>query len=235
MSLFRRMKGKIVIFGDSLARGVVYDDTRHRYRISDSSAASLVADRAGIPVLNRARMGMTVKDGFLAIQKDLENGTVKTGDTVFLEFGGNDADFDWKAISRNPDAVHAPRVTLSEYANTLTDTVRLLRRNGVIPVMTTLPPVLAERYFAFFSDTGLSKENLLRWLGDVNKIYRFHERYSLIATRVARRLSCFLIDLRSAFLAEWDAGPYFCIDGIHPNDAGQRLMFEAIGRCTHCV
>ncbi len=235
MPLFRRLKGKIVVFGDSLARGVVYDEDRRRYRISDSAAAALVADRAGVPVLNRARMGMTVKDGFLAVGKDLENGIVKAGDTVFLEFGGNDADFDWNAISRNPDAVHAPRVPLSEYENTLTDTVRLLRRNGVVPVMTTLPPVLAERYFAFFSDRGLSRENILHWLGDVNKIYRFHERYSLIATRVARRLSCFLFDLRSAFLDMWDAGAYFCIDGIHPNDAGQRLMFESIGRSMHCV
>lgn len=233
MSLFRRIKGNIVIFGDSLARGVVYDEDRHRYRISSTSAASLVAEQAGVPVLNRARMRMTAKDGFLAMQKDVESGMIREGDTVFLEFGGNDADFDWEAISRDPDAEHHPRTALTEYENTLTDMVRLLRRNGVFPVMATLPPVISERYLAFFSRKGLSKENILHWLGDVHKIYRFHERYSLVVARVARRLSCLLIDLRSAFLEAWDAGAYYCTDGIHPNDAGQRLMFDAIGRSRY--
>ena len=178
---------------------------------------------------------MTVKDGLFAVKQDIKSGILEAGDTVFLEFGGNDADFDWEAISRAPDGTHLPRTALCEYENGLTDTVRLLRRTGIYPVMATLPPVIAERYFAFFSRKGLSADNILHWLGDVNKIYRYHERYSLIAARVARRLSCFLIDLRSAFLAEWDAGPYFCSDGIHPSDAGQRLMFDAIRRSAHAV
>ena len=64
--------------------------------------------------------------------------------------------------------------------------------------------------------------------GDKNKIYRFHERYSLHLGRLAREYSCRLIDLRAAFLEQWDVRPYYCRDGIHPNADGQRLLGESI-------
>ena len=57
-----------------------------------------------------------------------------------------------------------------------------------------------------------------------------YERYSLALARLARECSCRLLDLRSAFLEKWDVRPYFCRDGIHPNDEGQLLLGRAVLR-----
>ena len=39
-----------------------------------------------------------------------------------------------------------------------------------------------------------------------------------------------VIDIRSAFLAQPDFRSYLCADGIHPNEAGQKLIYGAIRR-----
>ena len=50
-----------------------------------------------------------------------------------------------------------------------------------------------------------------------------------MVSRVAEKLGCRVLDLRSAFPA---SGPeleqYLCQDGIHPNRLGQQLMLERV-------
>jgi hypothetical protein len=104
--------------------------------------------------------------------------------------------------------------------------ISLATSHGMEVVLCTLPPIISERYFDFFSRTGLDSDNILAWLGDKNKIYRYHERYSLALARLAREAHCRLLDLRAAFLELWDVRPFFCRDGIHPNADGQRLIGE---------
>ena len=64
--------------------------------------------------------------------------------------------------------------------------------------------------------------------GDANAIYRYQEKYSLAVERLARETDCPLVDLRSAFLEKRSLLPYLCEDGIHPNDAGQKLIHDAL-------
>ncbi len=224
----RQSVKSIVVWGDSLARGVVYDEARKRYAISSHSALRIVSEETGIAVENRSRMGMTTDVGLLRMREDIERGI--KGDIAFLEFGGNDSDFDWRAISEAPDEEHLPKTTLQQYEKNMTEMVKLAERHCMTPVMTTLPPLISERYFDFFSRDGLNRGNILRWLGDVNKIYRFHERYSLKAAEIAKRCNCHLVDLRAAFLEKWDPRPLFCADGIHPNDTGQELIGRTLLR-----
>ena len=217
---------KVLVFGDSLARGVIYDDEHGRYRISPCAAVNSIAEKTGIEIVNRARMGMTAESGLAQMKADLEAGL--SGDAVLLEFGGNDCDFDWCAISENPDAEHAPKTPLALYERDMRDMIRLARRKNMAVALCTLPPIISESYFDFFSAGRLNRDNILRWLGDTNKIYRYHERYSLLLSRLARDCACRLLDLRSAFLEKWDPHPYFCRDGIHPNNDGQMLIRDAV-------
>ncbi len=215
-----------LIFGDSIARGVVFNSEKNRYQISKASAVQLIQEESGIEIINRSHMGMTVEGGLRQMESDLARGY--TADVAFLEFGGNDADFDWKAISEDPRREHLPKTTLDRFETDIKQMITSLKGAGMRVVMTTLPPMIADRYFDFFSKGGLNQENILTWLGDVNKIYRYHERYSLKLTKIARETGCHLIDLREAFLEKWDHSPYFCEDGIHPNDMGQRLIGETV-------
>ena len=87
----------------------------------------------------------------------------------------------------------------------------------------TLPPLVPERYF-FTISRGLDPRNILNWLGDVHRLYRWHEMYSAAIARFALENNCFLIDMRMEFIAEHNYQRLICEDGIHPNEEGHRFM-----------
>lgn len=217
---------KAIIWGDSVAKGVVWDAERGRYALAKPPAAEIVAEQTGIDVINHARMGMTVSDGLNVVRRDLERGV--QADIAVIEFGGNDCDFDWAQISAAPDEVHLPRTPANLFVDKLGEIVSLAQGAGMRPILLTLPPINADKYFEFISRDGLSQANILHWLGDKNHIYRFHERYSCMIGRVAQKFGCKLVDIRSAFLDEWNAMSMVCRDGIHPTPDGQRLIGSAI-------
>ena len=102
---------------------------------------------------------------------------------------------------------------------------------GAIPLVLSLPPMDAERYFAFFSqkwEEGF-RANVMRWLGgSTNTIMSGHELYNLATMRVAQRTGVQWIDVTSELLKEHNFRAYLCDDGIHPNEQGQRKMAEVI-------
>lgn len=216
-----------IVWGDSVARGVVFDDQRERYSLSPCNAASIVGEKLGIEIQNRSRMGMTSGDGVTMMQKDLDRGL--RAEVAIIEFGGNDCDFNWKAISEAPDALHLPKTSADEYEKNIRSMINKAKSAGMQPILVNLTPVNAENYFQFVSRHGLSQENILRWLGDKFQIYRYQERYSMIVSRIARECSCRLLDIRSAFLNVWNCTTsLFCRDGIHPTAEGQKLIGQSI-------
>lgn len=218
---------KVIVWGDSVAKGVIYDEARARYALSPVTAASIAAERLGIELINRSRMGATVSDGEKIMTADLQRGL--TADTAIIEYGGNDCDFDWRAVSEAPDAAHLPKTPAPAFSEKLRDIIARVGAAGIEPVLVTLPPIVSSRYFDFIS-RGLDPANILHWLGDKDHIYRYHERYSAMVAAIARECGCRLIDLRADFLALWQSDHLFCPDGIHPNVDGQRFMGEVLVR-----
>ena len=221
-----RSMGKTVVWGDSVARGVIYDERRARYMISKQAAARSVSAAIGTEVILRAHMGMTAVQGAALMEKDLEKGMV--AEAALLGFGGNDSDFDWRAISENPRAEHKPRTPLPLYESVMRGMVRRLKQEKIRVFLTTLTPVIAERYFDFCSRMDLNREHILAWLGTKERIARFHAEYSRAVERIAAEEECPLIDLYGTFRRQKNMGDYFCVDGAHPNDAGQALIAGAV-------
>lgn len=217
---------KTIVWGDSVARGVIYDERRARYTISKQSAVRAFAAATGVEVTNRAHMGMTSVQGEEMMEKDIAKGI--TAEVALIGFGGNDSNFDWRAISEDPTACHEPHTPLVMYEATMRRMVKRLRGEGVEVVLSTLTPVISERYFDFCSRDGLNRKNILSWLGTKEQISRFHAGYSQAVERVAAEENCPLIDLYGIFYREKDLASLFCIDGIHPNDAGQALIAKAV-------
>lgn len=89
---------KVVIWGDSVAKGVIYDETREKYALAQAPAASIAAEKLGVEVINRSRMGATVADGERIMAQDLRRGL--TADMAIIAYGRNDCDFDWHAVSQ---------------------------------------------------------------------------------------------------------------------------------------
>ena len=93
--------------------------------------------------------------------------------------------------------------TVPEFTEKLRRAVTALKSAGVQPVLMTLPPIDGQRYFRFISqktDGG----SVLRWLGDVGRIYRHQELYSDAVAALAFAEGVPLIDVRRQFLPQRD-------------------------------
>ena len=217
----------VVVWGDSLAKGVVWNDQRKRLGYSKVTAAQVAGEKLGIQVLNRAKFGYTAPQGLDMMERDLAEGI--TCDTAFLEFGGNDCNFKWEEISEQPDAKHEPATTPDTFLASMRSMVRWLYERGIRPVLMTLPPIDAERYFRFLVGTKLNAKNILSWLGDVHQIYRYQEMYSLLIEKVAREYQVQLLDLRQRCLAKNGfLKDMICEDGLHLTEEGQLFVGEQI-------
>lgn len=220
-------KETVVIWGDSLAKGVIWNDARKRHAYSNPTAADIAAERLGIDIINRSKFGCTAPEGMQMMERDVENGI--TCQTALIEFGGNDCNFNWAEVSEHPEEKHASTTPPDVYLESMRAMVGWLIQRNIQPIMMTLPPIDAERYFRFLVGTRLNPKHILRWLGDVQQIYRYQEMYSMLVERVAREFSIQLIDLRQKCLEYHGfVKKMLCEDGLHLTEAGQRFMGETI-------
>jgi lysophospholipase L1-like esterase len=217
--------GKVVLFGDSVARGIVLGDDGSYSPIHDSFAEG-AAGRLGLPLVNKARFGCTIAKGLEITRRFLAREPAKREkpELALLEFGGNDCDFKWDEIAARPAEHHDPTTPLPIFSKLYGEMIGELKAAGFSPVIMTLPPLDAERYFAWVTRKGLDQAAVLSWLGDVGMIYRWHEGYDKEVRRIAEREGCPLADVRKAFIDSGDYGKYICQDGIHPNRLGHALI-----------
>jgi acyl-CoA thioesterase I len=221
----KKLLESIGIWGDSLLQGVVLEDRLGRYSILEDNCATAFARNIGVSISNHSRFGCTAPKGLKSLHKALENGA--TFSAAVLEFGGNDCDFNWAEVAADPCSEHIARTPLDAFAQCYGDMIASLRGKGIEPVLVSLPPLDAERYFDWITRDGLDRAGILAWLGDVQHIYRWHERYSNAVSSLARKFACHFVDVRDAFLSRKDYRRYICADGIHPNREGHALMENA--------
>ena len=214
---------KLEIYGDSILRGVTYDSAKGRYVLCRERSETI--EKLGVEARNYSRLGATVTKGVELIERNVtenEKGTV-----VLLAYGGNDCDFDWKQVSEDPQGKYSPNTSDDEFRSSYHRMIDRIVGAGAKPVIATLVPLDAERFMKWIS-RGLSYENILRWLGDVNKLALWQERYNRILESVAEERSVTLLNIRSAFLTSPDIQALLCADGIHPSADGHRIINEQI-------
>lgn len=217
-----RLQQRVAILGDSILKGVVFDDLKGRYEQLADNCVALVSRGLGLDIINKSRFGCTVDKGYAQLERSLADGLAC--DTVLLEYGGNDCDFDWAAVSENPDYPHQPRTDPVHFREMLQKMIDSLRERGIEPFLMSLPPIVGDRYLDFLVSKGLNRDNLMRFLGDVHQIYRWHESYSLVITRLAEKNRCYYAPVREHFLSLRNSRDLICTDGLHPNEAGHRQM-----------
>ena len=220
---------KIDVWGDSILRGVVWDKESGRYvRLNQKCCVYGVEQELHIPIENHSRFGVTSEKGKRMMEKGI--GKLTPGNVAVIEFGGNDVDFQWEEIAQAPDREHMPQTPPQQFRKNMEEMVKMARNQKVTPVMVTLPPIDAKRYFAWLSKGIEKKENILKWLGGVETIFKAHAAYDQIIREVACALRCHLVDVRKAFLDKGDYNRYLCLDGIHPNEEGHALMEGVFSR-----
>lgn len=224
----------LVIFGDSISKGIIYDSGR--IKKAKNCAADILAkyfcfdNVKNYSVYGQTLARLTAKgtvDEYLSSVNPLDD------NYAAICIGGNDADYDWRTIALAPDVAHPPFTPLDEYARMLDEAVKKLVSAGHKVYLFTLPPVFSSLYF----DNVISKiadgDSIMRFLGgDVSNIYRHQELFNYEVIKCAYNNSVKLIDIRSSLLSDRDCCSKYCLDGVHPNELGQNFMADSIISCV---
>ena len=218
---------KVTVYGDSILKGVLLEGGKY---VVNRIWETRLAEMFHLTIKNCARFGCTIQKILPIIRRDSQDKS-QDDELAVLELGGNDCDYNWSEISQAPDEYYDCKTPPQEFLCRYREAVRLIRASGRIPILMTLPPVHSERYLGFICRNGLSMKNILSWLGDVEAIYRWQDRYSEMVKQVAKEEHAQLVDLRSAFPQDAKSlEPLLCDDGIHPSRLGQELIFDTL--CT---
>ena len=216
----------IVAYGDSITKGIIYDEGRAKYATLKENFTNILENKIKGPVYNAGKFGSTIIRGALKMYNDVIK---KSPDIVLIEFGGNDCDYNWADIAKNPNMDYKPNTDIFTFRETLCTMIDTLKVNHITPALMTLPPLDSLKYFNWITkEDSTSEENILNWLGTKDELFNWHNSYSKIITEVAKETNTALIDVRSEFLKYSDYSKFLCKDGIHPNIEGQSLIATVI-------
>ncbi len=215
----------ICILGDSVAKGVVFDGVKNKYRLLKDSFAQIISRQHNIPILNLSKFGCTISAGGEILKKHEDE--LGRYDYTILEFGGNDCDYNWAEVAKHPSKQHFCNTPVPDFMEKYKELISRVKQNGGRPVLLNLPPIDPKRYFQWISK-GLNGKNIMDFLGEVDKIYQWQEMYSKVVEELANKEQIPLIDIRSCFLKNENYSDYLCEDGIHPNEKGHLLISKAI-------
>ena len=212
----------IHIWGDSVTKGIIFDEARSRYAILRENCMTLLAERLGRPVENHSRMGSTAPQALeLMAEEPLPQGCL-----ALFALGGNDCDFDWPAVAAAPEEEHQPKTEMALFRRSLERMVAQARAVDAQPVLAVPPPLQAQRFFAWVT-RGIDADAVMAFMGGVDRVYRWQESYAFAVLEAAANLGVPVLNLREAFLCTKHYENMLCVDGIHPNAAGHQLMLEA--------
>ena len=216
----------LIAFGDSITKGIIYDEEKSKYATLKENFTSIIGNKIKGQVYNAGKFGSTIMRGVSKMYNDVIK---KSPDIVLIEFGGNDCDYNWEDIAKNPDDEYKPNTEISIYRETLLTMIDTLKNNHILPVLMTLPPLDPLKYFKWITkEDSFAEENILHWLGTKDALFNWHSSYNKIITEVANETSTVLIDVRTEFLKHSNYSEFLCKDGIHPNIDGQSLIATVI-------
>lgn len=218
----------ICVFGDSITKGVVFDDVKNKYIFLKDCFINLLQSETAAGFKNFAKFGSTTVKGAEIMKKHED--AIGDYDYTFLEFGGNDCDFLWSEIAADPDREHQSLVPIDQFRQIYISMIAKVRASGSSPIMLTLPPLVSERFFSWVSKC-LDQNNIMKFLGgDAEYIYRWHEQYDLMVREIAAEQNVPLLDIRNAVLSQPDYQSLVCVDGMHPNCRGHRVIADFLAK-----
>lgn len=216
--------GTIYVYGDSIMKATCPDeDMRYHFHIDEFLKGF---KELPVKIINRAKFGASIEKGNAILDRDLEQGLQCK--YALVEYGGNDCNFNWQEVAENPDGEHLPKTCLDRFVSVLDGMVKKIKGTGATPVLMTLPPIDSEKYLGYITRNGISRDNIVKWLGDVDRIYRYQEYYSNAILNYAMSSGNPVIDMRSEILPRKDFKSLISKDGIHPSEKGYRIIFEKL-------
>lgn len=217
----------IGLYGDSILKGIQINPVNKKYIVDNNIDVRMLIEKYSIQIKNYSSFGCTVTKGRNLLNKRLETNT--GWDAIVMDYGGNDCDYNWRAISENPEGDYSPNTPIELFKETYCDIIDTLKKKGILPILTTLPPLEPKNFFDWFCK-DLNKENILKWLGEVKNIYYHQENYSRVIEEIALKKQVPLVDIRGEFMTSGDIHTLLCEDGTHPNTSGQKVIASAFNK-----
>ncbi len=239
------MVTSIIAWGDSILKGVVSGGDSKRFDITEKDSLSQACATLGIELANKSVFGSWMTKTRRTQDRSLRNGA--SAQIGIIESGTNDCDYDWSAVSANPNAEHLQRCPLDEFSRLMEEAVSVARQNKITPVIMIPTPLVPEWWFnnicigndeaaivRFITKKYLQDQDCAASQNDQQdqkraaamRLYQNQELFSLKAAAIARRLGVQTVDVRSEFLAHPNYKTLMCLDGVHPNQAGYDFMAE---------
>ena len=220
---------KVAALGDSVTKGVILTEA-NKYSLADHNYLDIVSRSLDLQISNYGRFGSTVDTGDAMLARHSDE--IAKSEYTFIEYGGNDCDFDWMKIAESPAEDYAPKTTLEDFKIRFIRLINKVRDLGSKPIILSLPPILSASYFSFFSRlmSEEQKENVINWLGgSTDIISRWHESYNRALFMIAQETQTPIIDITTPFdTFRGDISSLYCADGIHPNDKGHKMIATTI-------
>ena len=225
------MVTSIIAWGDSILKGVVSGGDSKRFDITEKDSLSQACAALGIELANKSVFGSWMTKTRRTQDRSLRNGA--SAQIGIIESGTNDSDYDWSAVSADPDAEHLQRCPLDEFSRLMEEAVSVARQNKITPVIMIPTPLVPEWWLnniCIGNDAAaIIKFINKKYLQDQKaaaamRLYQNQELFSFAAANVARSLNVQIVDMRSEFLAHPNYKSLMCLDGVHPNQAGYDFM-----------
>ena len=198
----------VVIFGDSTSA------SRPGVRVF----AEIIQERLnGAKIINAGVAGNTTRDALARMDRDVIS---QHPDVVTIFFGINDSAVDvWKGATE-------PRVGLEEYRNNLRAMIGAIRGAGATPILLTPNPVSwTPELQKLYGQKPYEPDSADGW-----NVLLMH--YAEAVRRIAAEENVELVDvdrmLRDYAAERGHHTEDLLLDGMHPNDAGQRLIAWAV-------
>ena len=220
---------KITVFGDSVPKGIVSENSK--IKVLSDNVVNLVAKHYGTEIKNQSVYGQTLRRIYEKglIDNYLNEIRRRDKNIVVLSIGGNDADFDWEDVAKTPNEKHSSKTSVEEFTKLLDEIIQKLQKKKTTVILTSIPPVDAERYSSSVISKKADPNKILEFFNnDISNIYRYQEAMNMAITKCANKHKCKLIDFRSNFLMCRDYKDLLCEDGVHPNADGHKFMAKII-------
>ncbi|MBP5373049.1 MAG: SGNH/GDSL hydrolase family protein [Clostridia bacterium] len=219
----------ISVFGDSIGKGIITNGNQKSF--AEKSAVKLFEEKFKTKINNFSKFGQTLAKTFKRgiIEGYIDKIPDKKDATVVIELGSNDCSYFWEGVASAPEKAHDPITPLKDFVSYYEKTLYNLKKSGVGVVCCNLVPINSKNYFDNVIGKVCDKNRVLEYFrGDYTTIYRHHEMFSNAIGEACRKYEVPLIDLRKPFLDSLEFSSYLCDDGIHPNERGQKLIFDSV-------
>ncbi|MDP3981051.1 MAG: GDSL-type esterase/lipase family protein [Chlamydiota bacterium] len=192
----------LIIFGDSVLAGTGASDR-------DCGCAKLVKNGLRIPVSLRARNWNTSRDGLERLDDDVIKQTQFSH--VLILFGNNDSWLSGPGQSKVP---------LEEFRKNLQEIISRIRNKKQFPLLCNLQLINQEAFIKRFPELDEYRKVIKLTANQI------HQQYNDAIEKIAKEAEVGLIDIRSKL--NLSAEECVAEDGIHPNDAGHRIIADVI-------